>query len=132
MSPMLWFMLFNWISFSGWGVIWYVQVSNYKNKSFLLYTIVGTPVIMLWLRGMVYYKLNDFEFFENVENLNKYIDKHNKDVVDHRETNIVIRKQLMDGTLVLPPSLASEPTGANSPTSNNKKPVKLQDASDSL
>jgi hypothetical protein len=129
---MLWFMLFNWISFSGWGVIWYVQVSNYKNKSFLLYTIVGTPVIMLWLRGMVYYKLNDFEFFENVENLNKYIDKHNKDVVDHRETNIVIRKQLMDGTLVLPPSLASEPTGANSPTSGNKKPVKLQDASDSL
>jgi hypothetical protein len=125
MSPMLWFMLFNWISFSGWGVIWYVQVSNYKNKSFLLYTIVGTPVIMLWLRGMVYYKLNDFEFFENVENLNKYIDKHNKDVVDHRETNIVIRKQLMDGTLVLPPSLASEPTGANSPTSGTKKPIKL-------
>jgi hypothetical protein len=86
---------------------------------------------MFWLRGLVYYKLNDFEFFENVENLNKYIDKHNKEVEEHKITNKMIRKQLMDGTLVLPPSLVAAPTGVNSPTNaNSKKKVDLEPAED--
>jgi hypothetical protein len=57
-------MFFNWLTFVGWGAIWFVF---FRNFTFLFYTATGSLSIMFWLRGMVYFKLNDFEFFEDVD-----------------------------------------------------------------
>lgn len=53
--------------------------------------------------------MNDFEYFQDVEKLNKYIDKHNQKVDENQVKRKQIQKELADGTLLLPPPEPSKP-----------------------
>lgn len=43
-----------------------------------IYAGTGTPCVLFFYRALVFFKLNDWEYFQDVEALNKNIDNHNK------------------------------------------------------
>jgi hypothetical protein len=49
--------------------------------------------------------LNSYDYFEDVEKLNKKIDKHNKNIEFMENKKIEVQKALLDGTLLLPTSV---------------------------
>lgn len=56
---MLWYILFNWMCGAGWGVVlWWI----YDAKEPIIWGCCGWPCILFFLRGCVYFSLNDFEY----------------------------------------------------------------------
>ena len=56
-TRLLWYMLFVWIMGCGWGVVfWWI----FGAREFIMWGVLGTPCIIFFMRGMVYFKLNEF------------------------------------------------------------------------
>lgn len=83
-----------------WGFIafWITE-----SKFFPIWGTCGAGCILSYFRAYVFFAMNDFEYFQNVEKLNAYIDKHNKEVEENAEKRVKVQKDLADGTLMLPP-----------------------------
>ena len=76
------FMIITWLIAIGWGVIfnWI-----YGRVEYIIWSTCGIPAILLYLRGLVFFILNDFEYTQDVEKLNNYIDQHNQ-AIDEAES----------------------------------------------
>jgi len=71
------YQIFSFAACSFWGLIAYwVTGDGY----FVTFGILGSACLILFSRSFVYFALNDFNYFQNVENLNKKIDRHNKNI----------------------------------------------------
>lgn len=82
------YMVFCWLAFVIWAVIgnWIL-----KSTPFLLWGIIGSLVILSFGRAYVFFALNDWDYFQDVEKLNKFIDRHNKEVVENEKKKLVIQ-----------------------------------------
>ena len=74
-GPMGFFIIFAFTICWIWGLILYA-ITGYA------YTIVlgifGSIAILAFTRGYVYFIINEYDYFEDVQKLNKRIDRHNK------------------------------------------------------
>jgi hypothetical protein len=49
---------------------------------FISFGIFGSGCLIMFARAYTYFCLNDFEYLQDVEKLNKKIDRHNKNIND--------------------------------------------------
>ena len=62
------------------SMIWAGVIVSFQGVGDGYVIVFGTllaPCIMAFCRAMVYFKLNDFEYHQDVKKLNRWIDKHN-------------------------------------------------------
>lgn len=98
-DTMTFYIVFLWLVGAGWGGFLFWAL---KSKTAIIYGTVGTPCVLFYLRGLVFFILNDFDLHQDVEKLNKFIDEHNKKVEEMDKLKEETQKQLADGTLKLP------------------------------
>lgn len=72
---MLFYILFTWVIFIGWAIIFYLM---FESKTIAIYCGTLVPAVLFYFRALVFFKLNDWEYFQDVETLNKNIEAHNK------------------------------------------------------
>lgn len=58
------------------GIAYWVTRKPYA----LVIGTVGPLAVMFYARGYVYLSLNDFDYFQSAEKLNRQIDQHNKNI----------------------------------------------------
>lgn len=60
-----------------WGFIAYWIT---ESKFYPIWGTCGAGCVLSYFRAFIFFAMNDFEYFQNIEKLNAYIDKHNKKV----------------------------------------------------
>ena len=68
------YMIFVFVVAAIWsGLLYYFT----EEGPLTLYGLFGSTFLLFFFRGYVYFALNSYDYFEDVEKLNKKIDKHN-------------------------------------------------------
>jgi hypothetical protein len=57
---------------------------------------------MAYLQGYLYFICNDCDYTQNVEKLNRRIDKHNADIGEREKRKLEIQEKIANGQLFLP------------------------------
>jgi len=67
-------MAFTYIGVVIWSFIgfWITEMNMFP-----IWGTTGSACFLCFLRAYIYFCMNDFEYFQNVEKLNAYIDRHN-------------------------------------------------------
>ena len=86
---MLFYIIFLSLVSCGWGVIFFLM---FKSNTMIIYATVGVPSVLLFGRALVFLRLNDFDYFQDVEMLNKTIDAHNKKIDELEKKKDEVRK----------------------------------------
>jgi hypothetical protein len=73
------YLIFSWFACILWASLGY-WVSGWME--FISFGIFGSGCVLMFARAYTYFSLNDFEYFQDVEKLNKKIDRHNKNIDD--------------------------------------------------
>ena len=86
-GPMGFFIIFVFVICWIWGLILYAITSI---AYFIVFGTLGSMAILAFTRGYVYFTINEYDYFEDVEKLNKKIDRHNKriDEVEKKKAEI--------------------------------------------
>jgi hypothetical protein len=86
-GPMGFFIIFVFIICWIWGLVLYAITDI---AIFIVLGIFGSIAILAFTRGYVYFTINEYDYFEDVEKLNKKIDRHNKriDEVEKKKAEI--------------------------------------------
>ena len=69
------YMILAWFAFVTWSVILYI---NTKSFDFISLGVFGSGALLCFARAYVFFILNDYNYLQNVNKLNKFIDRHNK------------------------------------------------------
>ena len=94
------YMAINFVIWTIWaGVAYYFTDRAY----FFLIMCLGSLFLMAFARSLVFFYLNECDYFQDVEKLNKQIDRHNKEIAEKEKRKAEIQQKFLDGTLVLPP-----------------------------
>ena len=73
-----------------------------RKAHLFMYGLMGPLILMFFARAYVFFALNEYEVFQNVDRFNKQIDFHNKKIDTMEKRKAQIQEQLLNGTLVLP------------------------------
>jgi hypothetical protein len=118
---MSFYLIFSWLACVLWAILGF-WVSEWFE--FISFGIFGSGALLCFARAYVYLTLNDFEYLQDVNKLNKKIDRHNKDIDDMEIKKSEIQRQFADGTLVLPKlPVAPKPVVAVKPQPARPQPV---------
>ena len=60
-----------------WGYLGFWTTGRLE---FISYGIFGSAAILNFSRGYIFFTLNEFQLFQDIKKLNKWIDKHNKKI----------------------------------------------------
>ena len=72
-------MILAYITLLPWIAVAYWVSNSYQA---IVWGLFSPIILMFYGRACVYLKLNDFDYFQDVERLNKAIDKHNNRIMD--------------------------------------------------
>ena len=100
------YLIFAWLACTLWAALGY-SVTGFNE--FISFGIFGSACFLCFARAYTYFALNDFEYFQDVEKLNKWVDKHNKNIGEMEVKKAEIQQQLLDGSLLLPKLPPKEP-----------------------
>lgn len=76
------YMILVYIGFFIWAFIAYWITDS---KFFPIWGTTGSGCILCFLRAYIYFCMNDFEYFQDVEKLNAFIDRHNKKIDENEK-----------------------------------------------
>jgi hypothetical protein len=93
------YLIFAWIACILWSILGY-WVTGWIE--FISFGIFGSACFICFARAYTYFALNDFEYLQDVEKLNKRIDRHNVNIGELEKRKADIQQKLADGTLLLP------------------------------
>ena len=71
------YLILSWFACIIWASIGY-SITGWNE--FISMGIFGSGCLILFARAYTYFSLNDFEYLQDVEKLNKKIDRHNKNI----------------------------------------------------
>mmetsp|Transcript_25040 Transcript_25040/g.38848 ORF Transcript_25040/g.38848 Transcript_25040/m.38848 type:complete len:519 (+) Transcript_25040:941-2497(+) len=112
LSLLSFYEVFSFIACAIWsGIAFWITEEEY----YLIYGVFGSATLILFARAFVYFALNDFDYFQDVEKLNKWVDKHNKKIDQFEIKKEEIQQALIDGTLLLPPAPPPKPVKPTKP-----------------
>ena len=64
---------------------------------------------MFFTQAYLYFIVNEFNYTQNVEKLNKRIDQHNKDIGETEKRKAEIQAKIVSGEIFLPPPPPPQP-----------------------
>jgi hypothetical protein len=71
------YLIFSWFAFVLWASLGLWVTERFE---FISFGIFGSGCLLSFVRAYVYFALNDFEYLQDVNKLNKMIDKHNMNI----------------------------------------------------
>ena len=74
---MSFYLIFSWIASVVWSIIGFRATRLWE---FITFGVFGSGFVLCFARAFVYFALNDFEYLQDVNKVNKGIDKHNKNI----------------------------------------------------
>ena len=109
LSLMSIYLILTWFAFVTWSIILY---ANTESFNFISLGIFGSGAILCFARAYVYFILNDYNYLQDVNKLNKFIDRHNKKIEQMEINKAKIQEDFANGTLVLPKAPKPKPVAA--------------------
>jgi hypothetical protein len=109
-----------WVFCIIWSCLCYWQTGKLES---LTIGILGSGCLLCFAGAFTYFALNEFEYFQDIEKLNRKIDMHNKKIDGMEATREKLQKDLCDGKLNLP----NIPNQKFETLSNVKKLKELQE-----
>jgi hypothetical protein len=77
LSLLSFYLIFSWLAFILWSTLAF-WITRWVE--FILFGIFGSGCLLCFARAYTYFALNDFEYLQDVEKLNKKIDRHNEQI----------------------------------------------------
>jgi hypothetical protein len=72
--------------------------------SVLFIGIFGSLSSMFYTQAYLYFIVNEFNYTQSVEKLNKMIDQHNKNIGENEKKKAEIQAKIVSGEIFLPPA----------------------------
>ena len=98
-TPWMLYVFVAWVLSLAWTAVDYYILGDYR---VFIGGILGFICIMAYLQGYLYFICNDFDYTQNVEKLNRRIDKHNADIGEREKRKLEIQEKIANGQLFLP------------------------------
>ena len=82
-----------------WSLFWY----EYSEKGAVLYIgVFGSASFLSFVMAYLYFMMNEFDYFQDIEKVNRRIDKHNDNINKMEKKKEIIQMKLVNGAIKLP------------------------------
>jgi len=109
LSLMSIYLILTWLALVTWSIILYAKTESFN---FISLGVFGSGAVLCFARAYVYFILNDYNYLQDVNKLNKFIDRHNKKIEEMEIKKAKIQEDFANGTLVLPKATKPKPVAA--------------------
>lgn len=89
--------MFSFASFFGVSIFGLLSYWATTNLSFFIVAFFAAGAIILFLNAVLHYSMNDYNLFQNINDLNDKIKAHNKRVALTKEKTKQIRTDILQG-----------------------------------